>query len=175
MSRVSYTEVDAQPDPLDQVHYRLFFPRIPGATLSTQTLEINTQTAVWAGSSNEVYEVTRHGWTKSYRGRATWPRTLSLAFVELSNAGVTKLLKGWKEETAGSESNNSQGFSNEYKVTAILEIYDTTGEVAHTQTFEGLMIQEVQDTNMDGSASGQVLINATFKYDRVGESDIPVL
>lgn len=175
MSRVTYSEVDAQVDPLDQVNYRMFFPTIPGAQESTEVLEINTQTAVWAGSSNEVYEVTRHGWTKSYRGRATWPRSLSLTFVELSNVGVSKMLKGWKEQTAGSESNNSQEYSDGYKVTAILEIYDTTGAVAHTQEFQGLMIQDIQDGTMDGSASGQVVISATFKYDRVGEANIPML
>lgn len=176
MSRVTFTEVDSEPDALDQVNFRLFFPNLPGIDgSSSASLEINAQQVVWAGSSNEAFEVTRHGWTKSYRGRKTFPRTFSLSFVEVGKADVSKTLKKVLEYTAGSESNNSQEDSTGYKFDAILEIYTTTGEVAHAQTFTGTMIQDVQDATLDGNSSGQVTISATFKYDNIKESDIPVL
>lgn len=174
MASITYSDIDAELDPLDQIKYRLYIPEVPGGG-SAKSLEINCQNAIWPGSSTEDYEVTRHGITKSFRGRKVFPRTLSINFVELTGAPISKTLKSWLEFKAGSETNNSQGFSDSYKTTMYLDILDTTGEPTHTVTIEGFHPQDVPDVTMDGTSSGQVLLSATFKYDRVLESGIPQL
>jgi hypothetical protein len=168
---ITYSDLDNEVDPLDQILFRMYFPSIPGGG-NTASLEINCQNAIWAGSSTEDYEVTRHGITKTYRGRRVYPRTLSINFVELTGAPITKALKNWLDYKAGSETNASQGFSQDYTTTAYLEIHDTTRQATHTITYLRLMVQDVPDITMDGTSSGQVVLSATFKYDKVLESGI---
>ncbi len=165
MARIGMTRLNSLPDVLSGDAFELLRGVLPGVGDSTD-LTLKCQQATIAGSSNETMEVALHGHVLKFRGRAMSPRSLSVTFIEFGNMIAYKKLRGWGEFIAGSETNTSAGYKNEYSITAALIMYDTTGRVAGTQWFEKFFLSELSDISLDGTNSAPVSINATFSYDR---------
>lgn len=173
MTRVTYTEVASMPDAADQVAFELLFGAVPGVD-NSQMLTIGCQQAQIPGSSNESFAVTLHGHTRNFRGRRMNSGTMSITFIEHGAHIIQKMLLRWKEFVAGYESQNSQGYLDEYSVLAQLISYDTTGRVAGRKNIEECFIQEIPDIQHDGSSSAAMPIQATFKFSRSYEVSIPL-
>lgn len=174
MARVTFEDVDTVPDILDQVNFALIFGALPGVGNSTD-LTLKCSQTNEPGVGNDAYEATMHGFTLSYSGRKTWPRTLSVTFYEDQNFSTLTKLRTWMEYGRGSESNNSQGYKADYSVTAKLITYDSTGKAINSTLFINMFPQDLPDTTRDGTSSGAVTVQATFKYDRAEPSTIELL
>lgn len=174
MSRISYQEVAALPDAADQIAFELLFGSIPGVN-GTARLTLACLNATIAGTSNESYPVTLHGHTRNFRGRRMNSGTISVTFIEGGDHLIQKQLLTWMEFIAGYESQNSQGYLNEYSRLAQLISYDTTGRVAARRNIEECFIQEVPDITHDGSSSAAIQIPATFRFSRSYDTDIALL
>lgn len=166
VSRITFSEVNAQPDILDQVGFILDLGNIPLGG-GTRHLAIKCTTCPIPGMGNEVFEATMHGHKMSFAGKRNTPGTFSPTFYEDSKGATGEALKKWLEFTRGSESGNSSGYKKEYAVQATLHILDTTGRVVNSHLIENCIIQDIPDVNMDSSSSGPVQVSPTFKYDRI--------
>lgn len=165
MSRISFSEVAAVPDALDQVAFELLLGVVPLAG-DSRHLTLKCQSVPIPGFSNERFTVNTHGHALNFRGRKMYPQTLAVQFYEDSNLDTLKALRIWHEYIAGTESNNSQDYRDGYTITAGLNVYDTTGAVAGTHAFEHFFPQDISDANLSGESSASVPISATFSYDR---------
>lgn len=174
MSRVTYTELNTLPDLLDQTGFRFILGNAPGAG-SLNDLTLNCQNVTIPGTGQEAWEANLHGHVRKFRGRRTYPRTLQVTYLEDSRFTVHTKIRSWLEYIAGSESGNSQGYSNQYKVLGSLLVLDTTGRVIESHQIEGVMPQDLGDVSMDGGSSGQVAVSVTFSYDRFTSGQVPRL
>lgn len=174
MARINFTQLNNLPDILDQVAFELVMGNVPVAG-STFDLTLKCQQCSLAGFGNEAWEALLAGHTLKFRGRKTFPRTLSVTFLEDSTLATWNKLKRWDEYIAGSESGNSGGFKAQYSITASLLIYNTIGALIGTIGYENFFIQEVTDVQLDGTSSQGVPVNATFTYDRLIPSGAPNL
>lgn len=174
MSRISFSEVNAMPDALDQVAFELILPTLPGAG-NSRHLTIKCQSVSQPGSSTESFEVGVHGHVKRFRGRKMYPRSLSATFYEDSTFATVNTLRRWLEFIAGTESGNSQGYQADYSVDAVLVTYDTIGRAINRTIYEHLFIQDIPDLNMDGNSSASVPVSVTFSYDRIVSNGHPLL
>lgn len=166
MARISFREINAQPDILDQTGFLLDLGTLPLGG-SSQNLAIKCLNCPIPGMGNEAMKVPLHGHTFGFRGRRTNPGTFSPTFYEVSDMSTLDVLRLWLEFTVGSESGNSGGYKREYAVDANLIVYDTTGKAIKAHIIEGCIIQDVPDVTMDGSSSSPVQVAPTFGYDRV--------
>lgn len=167
MARISFGQVRAQHDILDQVGFLVDFGNIPGVGGNSRHLSIKCISAPLPGAGNEAFQATMHGHTLNFRGRPTYPGTFNPVFLEDSKMLTLDALRVWLEYTRGSESGNSQGYKNQYAVDANYIVYDTTGKAIKAHIIEGLIINEVPDINFDGQSSAAVQVSPTFKYDRI--------
>jgi hypothetical protein len=165
MSRIAFQDINVLPDFLDQVAYEFVLGVIPGAG-DSRRLTLHTQQVSIPGAGNEAWEVLLHGHAFRQRGRKTFPRQLSVTFIEGGDLAVYNILKAWDEYIAGSESGNSATYKAGYVITAFLNIYDTVGNIAGIIRFDNFFLQEISDIQLDGTSSGQVAVSVTFSYDR---------
>ena len=114
-------------------------------------------------------EVPLHGFTTYFRGRKTYPRQLSITYVEDSTFDTTNNIEGWLEQIVGTESGTSAGYKRDYALDGpTLITYDTTGLAVKQVTFLGLQPQDKPDVQYDGSSGSQaMIINVNFVYDKV--------
>ena len=164
--RISFNQINAQPDILDQTAFLLDFGTIPGAG-NSEHLAIKCLNVPIPGMGNEKMSVALHGHTFGFRGRRTYPGTFSPTFYEDSLMRTLRALQGWLEVTVGSNTGNSQGYKSDYAVDANLIVYDTTGLAIAAHIIENCIIQDVPDVTFDGSSSSPVQVAPTFGYDRI--------
>jgi hypothetical protein len=164
MSRITYDQLAGLPDPQNTEWFELLLGSIPGGG-DTQELTLLCQTASWPGMSITPTEVPLHGFTLKGGGRRDYPRTLSVAYQEVSTMVVTRKLRNWMERIRGTRNGLSQGYKKDWSVNAKLIVYDTTGLVVDSIIFRKLFIQDLPDIGLDGSSSTAMQISATFSYD----------
>lgn len=174
MARISFEQVNAIPDILDQTGFELVMGSIP-ISGGTEDLTIKCQNVSIPGMSTEAWEAMMHGHVKRFRGRKVYPRQLSATFYEDSLFRTHAKLRAWLEFIAGSESGNSQGFQEEYSVTAELRVYNTVGDLIVVDRMEHFYPQDLQDVQLDGSSSQGVSVSCTFSYDRFLSNVTPIL
>jgi len=174
MARISFEQVNAVGDILDQTGFEFVMGSVPLAG-GTQNLTIKCQNVSMPGVSNEAWEAMMHGHVKRFRGRKVYPRQLTATFYEDAFFGTITQLNQWQEFIVGSESGNSQDFQEGYSVDAELRIYNTIGTLISNISFEHLFPQDVPDVQMDGSSSQGVSVSVTFSYDRVRYDTVPRL
>lgn len=167
MPRISFGDINAQPDILDQIGFLFDLGSIPGPGGNTQHLSIKCLNVPLPGMSQEDMKVPLHGTQVGFRGRRTYPGTISPTFYEDSQMKTLDALRYWLEYTVGSESGNSQGYKKDYAVEANLIVFDTTGKAIKAHIIEGCRIQDVPDVTFDGSSSAPVQVAPTFAYDRI--------
>lgn len=165
MARISFQDINVLPDFLDQSEFELVLGVIPGAG-DSRRLTLQCQQVSIPGAGNEAWEVLLHGLTFRQRGRKTFPRQLSVTFIEGADMVVYNILKNWDEYIAGSESGTSATYKQGYVITAFLNVYDTTGALAGIIRFDNFFLQEISDIQLDGTSSGQTAVSVTFSYDR---------
>lgn len=174
MARISFTEVASQPDAADQVAFEVLFGTIPGVN-NSRPLTIACQNVQIVGTSNEAFSVVLHGHNRNFRGRRMNATQMTCTFIETSGHEVQERLLRWKEQVAGFESGNSQGYLRDYSVLCQVISYDTTGKVALRRNVEELFIQDIPELTHDGSSSAQMPVTATFKCSRAYVTSIPLL
>lgn len=166
MARISFQQINAQPDLLDQTAFLLDLGTLPYAGAS-EHLAIKCLNVPIPGMGSEVMKVPLHGHTVAFRGRRTNPGTFSPTFYEDSQMRTLNALRRWLEFTVGTNSGNSQAFKSGYSVDANLIIYDTVGNAIAAHIIENCIIQDVPDVTFDGSSSSPVQVAPTFSYDRI--------
>jgi hypothetical protein len=174
MARITFDEINGLPDVLDASAFKLLLGAIPGSG-NTEHLTLKCQTVNIPGFSNQAYDVTLHGHNVSFRGNKAYTKTLSATFVETAGSETMIALAGWHERISGSNSNNSQEYKRGYSVLATLLSYDTTGRISNETRIQNLFLNDFPDISLNGETSAAVLINATFKFDRIISSRVPVL
>jgi hypothetical protein len=161
---ISFSQVNTLPDIMDQQNFVLYLNSIPNWG-DTSGLTLKCLNASLPGVGMEKMPVPLHGHELNFRGRKTFPRTLSVSYYEDSNFDTHKALRSWNEFTVGTISGNSQGYKNEYAVDGFLDTEDTTGKVVSRYTFVNMMIEDISDTQVDGSSSAPMIVAVTFSYD----------
>lgn len=174
MARISFAQVDALPDILNAEAFEFVLGNVPLAG-STTDLTIKCQNVSQPGMSTEAWEAAMAGHVKRYRGRKTYPRSVTASFWEDSTFATLNKLRRWMEYIAGSESGNSQGYQADYSVDALLIAYDTTGKAINRTVFENFFPQDIPDVQHDGGSSQGLSISVTFSYDRITSSGHPLL
>lgn len=164
MPRITLSQVQSLDDIIMTDAFEFLLGNVPGGG-NTQNLTLLCRSAVVAGNSNEAQEVALHGYVRKFRGKKMFPRTLAVTYSETVNFEAHRILRNWLEYCAGTSSGNSQGYSNDYSVTAEMRIYDTTGALVDTTTYYKVFPQEIQDVQTQGDSGTPLEVSATFNYD----------
>lgn len=170
--RITFNDINSLPDVMDASAFTLNLGLIPSG--SSRHLTIKCQSASRPGFSNERITATVHGHSLNWRGRKTYPQTLSVQYLETSDMRSHNALQQWMEFCAGSESGNSQSYKALYSVLGELIMFDTTGAVADRVRLENVFPQDVTDTALSGESSAAMQVSATFSFDRFSSIGVPL-
>lgn len=162
-SPITLQEVVALPDILDQTRFTLDFGSIPGGGDSNGLL-IKCINAVLPPSSNEAFDAFMGGHAVNYRGRKQPSTPLSIAFYEDSNAGTLTALRTWHEHIVGTVTGDSQGYLEDYSVTARLTVFDNTGNETMWHDIKQIYPMEIPEVTMSAESSTPVQVQVQFRY-----------
>lgn len=169
MARISLDRVRALPDIISTTEFELILGNIPNWG-QDRDLIVKCQQAVYPGTGNEAYEVPLAGYSMYFRGRKTYPRQLSLTFVEDRFLKTTNAFNNWLEYIVGTNSGTSaaykRGADSGYSLDDVqLLTYDPTGHKIDTVHFFGVFPQDKPDVQYDGSSSQLYSVSVTLVYD----------
>jgi hypothetical protein len=176
MPRVSLNRVEGLPDAMTTDSYEFIIGQLPGTIGTDKQLVVKCQQVMYPGVGQETVEMPLHGYILHFRGRKTFPRTLSVTYVETVDMGTTNTLESWAEFTVGTQTGTSLAYKNATSIAgtggggyavngAQLITYDVTGALAKTVTFYGLTPQDKPDVQYDSSSSTLYLVQQTYTYD----------
>jgi hypothetical protein len=165
MPRVSIDRARGLPDIMAASDFEFILGTIPGGT-SDRDMVVKCQQVSYPGMGQEAFEVPLHGHVMYFRGRKTFPRNLSVTYLEDRTMDTTNQLESWFEYIVGTNSGTSAGYKRSYALDGPrLITYDTTGRAVKSVVFYGLQPQDKPDVQYDGSSSAVYTISATFVYD----------
>lgn len=168
MSRITFEQYASLPDALDQTGFVVYFPSLPiGAGLSSEQLTLSCMNVSRPGQGNEAFEAAAHGHVRRFRGRKTYPRSLTITFLEVASPTSNySILKAWDDFCVDPNTGNSGGYKAEYGRDVVIHTLDTVGNIIQVETIESVFPQDIPDVQMDGGSSSPVQISCTFSYDR---------
>jgi len=165
MTRINYDETAGLKDPMPADNFELVFGNIPNYSGATRNLTIRAQQAVIPGMNNDVMPVTLHGFDFIFSGKNTWPKTLTVAFVESSqDMEVMTAIGLWQQAVRGTKSGTSLGYSSQYSADLRLNVYDSPGNLAKSVLIKRAMPQDRPDIQLDSTSTQAMLQNITFGY-----------
>jgi hypothetical protein len=168
---ISLTRQESLPDTLGNDRYEFLLGTVPGGgSAANMTLSVTTTT--YGGFGNEVYDAPVSAHVRRFRGRKTYPRTLTFTYDETVDFANTTLLRAWNEFIVGTVSGNSQGYRADYSINADLVIYDTTGVEAESLTYWYSFLTDVADITVSSETSALFQGTATVAYDYAVSSNV---
>lgn len=162
MARSSLADVRSIGDPAQSWNFDLFLPTIPGSS-DSRDLTFKCQTTDLPGMGLDNVDVSLHGVTIPYAGRAIYTHTMNATFVETRDWSTREKFRRWRE-LARSWVNNSGSYYSTYAVDAEIALYDDLPQVVRTVKLWGLWPETIAEVSLDGSASNLILQTVTFRY-----------
>lgn len=167
MPRVDIDRVRGLPDIISTAEFEFIIGSIPGGSTDRDMI-VKCQQVSYPGMGQETFEVPLHGFVVNFRGRKTYPRTLSVTYAEDRTMDTTRNMESWLEFIVGTRSGTSAGYKRAYAVdNAQLITYDNTGREIKRVVFFGLQPQDKPDVQYDGSNSQPYTVSVNFIYDHV--------
>lgn len=171
---MSLTRQESAPDNLDNARFELLLGTIPGGG-STTNFTLGITTTSYPGWGNETWEAPVNGHIRKFRGRKTYPRTLSVTYNDFVTFENTTKLRQWNEFIVGTDSGNSSGYRVDYSINADLIVYDVTGVAIDDTTMWKMFLNDLPDVTVDGQASAGFTATCTFSYDYTTSNNVAVL
>ena len=170
MAGVSMTSLSAMPDALMNGRYEVALRPNSLSADFMRTLKLRCQTCDIPMPTVEQVTVGLHGHDMNYRGRGTFPKSMTITFSEMVTADVMKYLYEWKELVVGTHSGNGE-YRDQYSCTGLAGIVDNYGRVAIQQRIFKMWLMEITNLSVDGQGSAPVLFSCTFSLDWVEPAD----
>ena len=168
MARTSYANVLALPDSAQGWNFDLFFPTIPGTSISAAGLTYACKSTEIPASTIEAVDIALHGTTKKEAGRATYEHTFPATFLGTVDWSTFLAMRAWRNKMR-SWKENSGSNSQAYKVNLELDLYDNAGEVALTLILAGSFPLTINGTQLNGAESTAVEVSMNFSFDYVSD------
>jgi len=168
MARTSLANVSSIADPAVSWEFDLFLPTVPGST-NTSQLTYRCQTTALPGVAIEPVEVSLHGVTLKYAGRAIYTHTFESVFMEGSDYATRNAFYNWKESIQ-SWITNTGTLAAQYKVNGQIVVYNSLPQVVRTINIYGMWPETVGDYALDGTASNLLALTITWQYDYIEDS-----
>jgi len=168
MPRSSLYDAQAVADPAQSWNFDMFLPAIPGSS-DTRALTWKCMTSGLPGFNLDRVTVPLHGVELIYAGRKVYSHSFNSTFMEASDWSTRSQFYAWSEATR-SWINNSGSFASAYKVNAQLVVYNDLPQVSRTITVYGMWPAEVNEVELDGSASNLITLNITWSFDYVADA-----
>jgi len=165
MPRTSLQQVQSLADPLQQYNWDIIIPNMPG-TADSRTFTYKAQTSSIPGSLLESVPVALHGVELRFAGRRNFSHSLPVTLLETRDAGTRDMMMNW-HELARSWINNSGAYKQQYGVPIQMVLYDDLPQEIKQLTLIGGWPENVDDSSVDNSQSGAVMMSVTFSYDFV--------
>jgi hypothetical protein len=168
MPRINLDQIRGLPDILSTDNFTFNIGTVPSASAISDDTQVflKCQQAIYPGTGNEVFDVPLAGFVVKMRGRKTFPRQLTVTYVEDRSMSTSLLFEGWLEYMTGTLTGNSAGYKASYAIDgATLTEYDTVGNSIKTAVFYGLVPSDKPDIQHDGSSSQLMMVQMTFMYD----------
>lgn len=160
--RTSLQDVLSLQDPAMSYNFDLFLPNIPGSS-DTRDLTFKCMTSDLPGVAVDPVDVALHGVNVPFAGRKIYTHTLSATFLETADWMTREKFRRWNEFIR-SWRNNSGALAAAYKVDGQMVLYNDVPEVVRTTNLYGLYLETMAEVQLDGSQSGLISLQCTFKY-----------
>lgn len=163
-TRITRDEINALPDMLTNDAFVLTFGSIPGET-ENRRLSLQCKAMTIPGEQNATIEQMIAGFQIRQSGTRKNSGTFTATFVETYDMAVLKRLRNWKQHVRGTRTGSSIGYSQDYSVNALLEVFDTAGNKATSCTIYKVFPSDIPDINLDsGNDATAVEVQVTFTY-----------
>lgn len=166
MARTSLENIMSLGDPAQAWQFDLRLPIIPGSS-DTTDLTYRCMTSDLPGSQVEPLDVALHGTQVPYMGRRMYTQTINIQFLETVDWETCRKFVRWHDIArpwrALGGTRGGVG-SLVYRATAFLDLYNDANEVVRTVRIMGAWPDNVQDMQLDGSATAALQPNISLKY-----------
>ena len=164
MPRILRDEINALPDALTNDAFVLTFGSIPGET-ENRRLALQCQTFQLPEETNNPIEEMLAGFQKRQSGTRTNQGTISATFLETHDMAVLTRLRTWSQNARGTQSGSSVGYSQDYTVNGLLEVYDTAGNLSTSCTIYNMFPSNIDAIELNSSANAEAIkVSVTFTY-----------
>lgn len=160
--RTSLQDVLSLADPAMSYNFDFFLPNIPGSS-DTRDLTFKCMTTDLPGVAVDPVDVALHGVNVPYAGRKIYTHTINVTFLETADWMTREKFRRWNEFIKSWDS-NSGNLAAAYKVDAQMVLYNDIPEVVRTTNLIGLYLETMAEVQLDGSQSGLITLQCTFKY-----------
>jgi len=165
MAAITLTQQESLPDALGNDRFEFLLGTIPGAG-SNANMTLQVMNSSYPGFGNEVWDNAQNTHVRRFRGRRTYPRTITVVYGETVDMNATVNLRKWNEFIVGTVSGNSQGYRSQYSINADLIMYDVVGNEADDVTFWYFFVNDIPDIAVSGENGPSIhQITGTFAYD----------
>jgi hypothetical protein len=161
--RTSIQDVRSLGDPLQTYNWDVIFTRIPG-TADVKPFTFKAMTTSIPGVLLESVPVALHGIELRYAGRANYTHQLPLTLLENRDVSTRDMLIKWNR-SARDWISNTGTYKDAYSVTVQMLLYNDIPQVVRTINLYGCWPETVDDTAVDGQASGAVQTSVTLSFD----------
>lgn len=163
MTRTSLQDIRSLGDPLQQYNWDIIFTRIPG-TADIKPFTFKAMTTSLPGMMLESVPTALHGVELRWAGRANYSHQLQVTLLENRDASTRDMLYKWHKYARNWRANTG-AYKDQYAVTVQMLLYDDLPQVVRTIELTGCWPENIDDTSLDGSASGAVQMSMTLSYD----------
>jgi hypothetical protein len=151
--------------------WELIIPQVPGGG-DSGTLTIRAQsTSIPAESIEEIKIPFKQTAGVKYAGKAAFPQTWSVTFIEGEDRAISMALKAWKRKVVDARTGLGAG-DESYKGNMFLNLLSTKGLITRTIKMEGCYVQDIAEVALDMAATDAVRQAATFSYDLHDDASI---
>ena len=161
MARTSLQNVLSLPDAAMSWNFSLYFPSIPGSSLSN--IAYRCMSTSLPASKIEAVAIELAGVKVQEAGRAQYDHTFQVTFLETVDYATYMALRSWRDYTR-SWKNNSGANKADYQINLELDLYDNAGEVSQTIILAGAWLTDIADVSLSGAESTAINIQATFSF-----------
>jgi hypothetical protein len=166
MARTSLQNILSLPDAAQAWNFSLFFPTIPGSSLSNLAYRCISTTL--PASKIEPVSIELAGVKKQEAGRAQYDHTFQATFLETVDYASFMAFRAWRDYTR-SWKNNTGTNASQYKINLELDLYDNAANISQTIIMAGAWITDIADVTLSGAESTAVNMQATFSFDYIDD------
>jgi hypothetical protein len=164
MSGMSFSDFNALPDVLAVDRFEILISP-NGQDNTNQTLALRCVQCTLPEVQIEPMIVAIQGMEFVFRGRNTYDKQISAAFVETIDGSVQAAIRSWKENIVGSESQNGQT-KKQYSTQGTINVIDQSGNIALTYLIDNMWPSQFPQVQLDGSQAQPFIQQVLFTYDR---------
>ena len=163
-ARVSLQDMQQVVDAQTTFDWAIWLPSVPGSSYNTRDFTFRCTGTSLPAITQESFKVEAQGLQFNYPGRRTWAMEQDVTMFETRDATTRTMMEAWLDFCRNIRA-NSGNYKADYAVDAIINTYDTPGNITATVKMVNFFPLELGTATLDNTSS-LLTYSCKFSFDR---------